>query len=111
RASAWQASAKCGTLAGRLSDPSAPVAQLDRATASGAVGHRFESCRAHHSTHAKRATVHRSLAPVSSSGQASSRSPEKQKELFSSVRSVLSVCLVEILLTSSDAAGDPADDL
>src|SRR6185295_11074834 len=25
----------------------APVAQLDRATASGAVGHRFESCRAH----------------------------------------------------------------
>src|SRR5438445_11000382 len=27
----------------------APVAQLDRATASGAVGHRFESCRARHS--------------------------------------------------------------
>ena len=25
----------------------APVAQLDRATASGAVGRRFESCRAH----------------------------------------------------------------
>src|SRR5438093_4526676 len=27
----------------------APVAQLDRATASGAVGHRFEPCRAHQS--------------------------------------------------------------
>ena len=27
-------------------DPSAPVAQLDRAPASGAGGHRFESCRA-----------------------------------------------------------------
>jgi hypothetical protein len=26
----------------------APVAQLDRASASGAEGHRFESCRAHH---------------------------------------------------------------
>ena len=26
----------------------APVAQLDRASASGAEGHRFESCRAYH---------------------------------------------------------------
>src|SRR5215211_548060 len=28
--------------------PNAPVAQLDRALASGAKGRRFESCRAHH---------------------------------------------------------------
>ncbi|SVD35706.1 uncharacterized protein METZ01_LOCUS388560, partial [marine metagenome] len=27
-------------------DPNAPVAQLDRAPASGAGGHRFKSCRA-----------------------------------------------------------------
>ena len=26
----------------------APVAQLDRAIASGAIGRRFESCRVHH---------------------------------------------------------------
>ena len=26
----------------------APVAQLDRASASGAEGHRFKSCQAHH---------------------------------------------------------------
>ncbi len=40
----------CGrrAQAGRLRC-SAPVAQLDRATASEAVGHRFESYRAHHS--------------------------------------------------------------
>jgi hypothetical protein len=30
--------------------PIAPVAQLDRAAASGAAGHRFESCRAYQST-------------------------------------------------------------
>src|SRR5262245_21710720 len=29
--------------------PYAPLAQLDRASASGAEGHRFESCRARHS--------------------------------------------------------------
>ncbi len=29
----------------------APVAQLDRASASGAEGHRFESCRAYHLFH------------------------------------------------------------
>ena len=29
----------------------APVAQLDRASASGAEGHRFESCRAYHLYH------------------------------------------------------------
>src|SRR5262245_5340750 len=29
--------------------PHAPLAQLDRASASGAEGHRFESCRARHS--------------------------------------------------------------
>jgi hypothetical protein len=32
----------------RYAESSAPVAQLDRASASGAEGHRFESCRARH---------------------------------------------------------------
>jgi hypothetical protein len=29
----------------------APVAQLDRVNASEALGHKFESCRAHHNFH------------------------------------------------------------
>ena len=32
----------------RVAQRQAPVAQLDRASASEAEGHRFESCRAHH---------------------------------------------------------------
>jgi hypothetical protein len=35
----------------QLASPFAPVAQLDRALASEAKGHKFESCRAHHLTH------------------------------------------------------------
>ena len=42
---------------------SAPVAQLDRASASGAEGHRFNSCQAHH-------TVSSSRWAVSSVGRA-----------------------------------------
>jgi len=39
-------SAWCDTME-RISHPVAPVAQLDRAFASEAKGHKFESCRAH----------------------------------------------------------------
>ena len=42
----------------RLPVPCAPVAQLDRALASGARGHRFESCRAHD----RKAKPHRHLS-------------------------------------------------
>ncbi len=41
RASSWF------PIVGEFTGSSALVAQLDRASASGAEGHRFESCRAH----------------------------------------------------------------
>src|SRR5262249_52861186 len=54
----------------------APVAQLDRATASGAVGRRFESCRAHHSL--KRFAFSLMARPTSS-GSAATRSARRAR--------------------------------
>ena len=52
--SGWPGHRRSGRILRRTLGPqgtklTAPVAQLDRAFASGAKGHRFESCRADHS--------------------------------------------------------------
>src|ERR687888_415124 len=54
----------CVPLRSRYNERSwvAPVAQLDRASASGAEGYRFESCRAHHLRPCRRARHFREVS-------------------------------------------------
>ena len=59
--------------------PRAPVAQMDRAAASGAAGHRFESCRAYHYLPLISSTL-RTLSPLDAVSRYSLVSPGRGAE-------------------------------
>ena len=72
-----------GNLEDLVSLKNAPVAQLDRANASGALGREFESLRAHHPIHfnSRRVSFEERLSVLDAGAFAQGSNARKNREL------------------------------